>query len=421
MAEASAVSYRGRDIDLAPDLVGFPYLGFDALPDADLLLYFQDLPDRRQLRVQPLGTPPDQLRFERQTDEVSARIGADGDADNARWPANWGFPQTFAAAVQRLKDQYLGPRRAYIYGNFVRNEDATGLVRLVTGDLGQTVVTWHVPVDDSLGLTWTQPGFDDSMWEFGRTALGCEAGQPDIGVLIASRVRPQDLDPAATPVLVRIPFEVPNPAAASLLTLRVKYDDGFIAYLNGTEVARRNYPGAPTWNGLAQEHPEAAALAFENIDISAQAGRLVAGQNVLAFAVFDAAPDSPDFLLLPELVIGKIPGPGPLPPAQGEVQVEIAEVEPSPGNPAEAYVLLRNPGAQAADLSGWRLTGAGIEHVLEPGTVIGPHRQLYVVASAVAFRARLQPPTGGQGLLVQGDWEGELDVDGEELLLLNVF
>lgn len=55
----SVVSYRGRAIDLAPYLEGFPYLGFEALPDAKLLLYFHDLPDRRLMKAQPLDRPFD--------------------------------------------------------------------------------------------------------------------------------------------------------------------------------------------------------------------------------------------------------------------------------------------------------------------------------------------------------------------------
>ena len=44
---------------------------------------------------------------------------------------------------------------------------------------------------------------------------------------------------------VRIPFDVPAGTELDLLELRMRYDDGFVAYLNGQEVARRNAPGAP--------------------------------------------------------------------------------------------------------------------------------------------------------------------------------
>ena len=48
---------------------------------------------------------------------------------------------------------------------------------------------------------------------------------------------------------LRLPFSVSNPAVDAL-TLRMKYDDGFVAYLNGREIARRN-GCSPQWNSTA--------------------------------------------------------------------------------------------------------------------------------------------------------------------------
>ena len=46
-------------------------------------------------------------------------------------------------------------------------------------------------------------------------------------------------------------FNVSAPTNLSQLILRVKYNDGFVAYLNGTEVARRNASTTPDWNSAA--------------------------------------------------------------------------------------------------------------------------------------------------------------------------
>jgi hypothetical protein len=43
-------------------------------------------------------------------------------------------------------------------------------------------------------------------------------------------------------VFIRIPFDVANPALIETLKLKMKYNDGFVAYLNGTEIIRRNTP-----------------------------------------------------------------------------------------------------------------------------------------------------------------------------------
>src|SRR5213593_2910988 len=58
----------------------------------------------------------------------------------------------------------------------------------------------------------------------------------------------QNVNPSA---YLRLPFTVANPALFNSLTLRIKYDDGFLAYLNGVEVARGNAPMFPEWNSAA--------------------------------------------------------------------------------------------------------------------------------------------------------------------------
>lgn len=45
-------------------------------------------------------------------------------------------------------------------------------------------------------------------------------------------------------VFIRIPFDVANPSLVDTLRLKMKYNDGFVAYLNGVEVIKRNAPTA---------------------------------------------------------------------------------------------------------------------------------------------------------------------------------
>ena len=110
-------------------------------------------------------------------------------------------------------------------------------------------------------------------------------------------------------LLVRIPFGIPVEEMPALdrLTLRLKYDDGFVAYLNGIEIARRNAPATPFWNSTATaEHSLPGALQFEEIDVSAFIGQLREGQNELAIQGLNLTASDGDFLLVPELV-GKTP------------------------------------------------------------------------------------------------------------------
>ncbi len=106
----------------------------------------------------------------------------------------------------------------------------------------------------------------------------------------------------------RIPFDVVDPAGYSSLTLRMKYDDGFVAYLNGVEVARRQAPLNPDWNAAAtQSRSLSETLRYEDINITSHVDAFNAGPNVLAIHGLNAAVDDPDFLILPELVAAGIP------------------------------------------------------------------------------------------------------------------
>jgi len=108
---------------------------------------------------------------------------------------------------------------------------------------------------------------------------------------------------------VRLPFNVTNPGAFSTLTLRMKYDDGFVAYLNGTEVARRNSPATPQWNSLATANrPATNAVVFEDIDLTSRLNLLQTNANVLAIHGLNDSSISSDFLIDVELVENKVLG-----------------------------------------------------------------------------------------------------------------
>src|SRR4029453_12848241 len=99
----------------------------------------------------------------------------------------------------------------------------------------------------------------------------------------------------------RVPFTA-QAGAFSGLVLRMMYDDGFIAYVNGTEIARRNAPAAAAWNSRATSlHDEALAVVFEEIQVPGGGGLILQGQNVLAVHGLNENVGSSDFLIVPEL------------------------------------------------------------------------------------------------------------------------
>ncbi len=102
---------------------------------------------------------------------------------------------------------------------------------------------------------------------------------------------------------VRTPFVVTNVSEVGSLTLRMKYDDGFIAYLNGQEVARRNAPAVAQWKSTATNtHGLPGSLVFEDIILTNRLSLLKAGTNILAFQGLNIATNDTTFFICPELV-----------------------------------------------------------------------------------------------------------------------
>jgi hypothetical protein len=157
-------------------------------------------------------------------------------------------------------------------------------------------------------------------------------------------------------VYLRVPFVLDDPSIFNTLTLRVKYDDGLVAWLNGGEIARRNapLPEATTWNSAATfVRLDGEAVQFEEINISNVRGFLQPGTNVLAIQGLNASAGDGDFLLLPELrathplfqladrnyflppTPGFLNGPG-----NTNLGPLIADVDHSPQEPADNQDLL---------------------------------------------------------------------------------
>ncbi len=100
------------------------------------------------------------------------------------------------------------------------------------------------------------------------------------------------------------------------------------------------------------------------------------------------------------------------------VAIQIGEIEfnPASGNQAQEYIQLVNNNPFAVDVSGWKIDGA-VQHTMKAGTVILASNVMYLSPDVVAFRARTSGPRGGQGLLVQGNYQGQLSARGEVLAL----
>lgn len=76
-------------------------------------------------------------------------------------------------------------------------------------------------------------------------------------------------------------------------------------------------------------------------------------------------------------------------------------------NTAEEYIKIHNFNSFAVDISNFKVNGI-IKHTFKPGTVIPSKSNLYLVKNINSFRSRKKSPTSGEGLFIQGNYEGLL-------------
>ncbi|MHC5086053.1 MAG: lamin tail domain-containing protein, partial [Planctomycetota bacterium] len=153
------------------------------------------------------------------------------------------------------------------------------------------------------GQVWAGEGFDDSSWTSGSGGVGYEDSPSD--TINFTALIDTDVQSAMSGVnptcYIRIPFTVTgDPALFTSLSLNVRYDDGFIAYINGSEIKRVNAdPGEPAWNSSASTYrsSDSLALDLESFDISGSIGTLKSGANVLAIQGLNSSAGSSDFLI----------------------------------------------------------------------------------------------------------------------------
>ncbi|MGI9239825.1 MAG: CotH kinase family protein [Verrucomicrobiales bacterium] len=152
---------------------------------------------------------------------------------------------------------------------------------------------------------WTtvEPPPNDPDWIAGTTGIGYE--YDGLTGLDTREMKGENASAYA-----RIPFDLPDQGALdswNRLTLRMKFEDGFVAYLNGTKVAEFQAPADPAWNSQATaSHSDTAAVQFTDFDISPHLASLATGSNLLAIHLLNTSPGSSDLLALPQLVAAEV-------------------------------------------------------------------------------------------------------------------
>lgn len=190
---------------------------------------------------------------------------------------------------------------------------------------------------------WMRPELDDSAWEEGPSGFGY--GDDDDATVLS------DMKGAYTTVYIRHAFTVPDPAAFQDLFLSVTVDDGFVAYLNGQEVAWYN---ADTSRGqIPFDATALTPIEPARIRQKLEPKLLHPGKNLLAVQGLNGAVQSTDLSLIPVLETTAPPDVGParrllesllnsLPgddtgPRRAYLQGEVLELEGNPARAAEMF------------------------------------------------------------------------------------
>jgi len=299
--------------------------------------------------------------------------------------------------------------------NPLLNPATEEFITIVPEDADKRVL---VPTED-IGEDWTaQVEYDDSGWELSKDGPGGVGFERTTGYqdFLSIDLLDQMYATNAT-CYIRIPFTLKagNLNGLSGLTLKVRYDDGFVAYLNGTEVARRNFDNTPAWDSRASSsHSDSQAVDFEEIDISEFIDNLTPGDNLLAIHGLNASVTSSDMLISAELdgvvttsnddftyanTIAILNG----------LRVSELMYHASSGSNYD-YIELYNIGETTLDLNGVRLNN-GIDFTFGQ-MLLDPGQYVVVVKNLTAFRSAY-----GTGINVAGEYSGNLSNGGEKIVL----
>ncbi len=144
-------------------------------------------------------------------------------------------------------------------------------------------------------LGWTLEDFDASDWEVAPSGFGYGDRLDIIGTVL------DDMEESYVSVYLRHTFEIENLAGINSMAFNMDYDDSFVAYINGVEVARRNLEGSPPpFNELAGTNHESTG-AFESIPLL-DIDSLEEGENILAIQVHNTTWSSSDLHLRIEVI-----------------------------------------------------------------------------------------------------------------------
>jgi hypothetical protein len=143
--------------------------------------------------------------------------------------------------------------------------------------------TWkYLDNGSNQGITWREPGFNDTSWSKGVAQFGY--GDGDEETVISYGGNPNN---KFITTYFRKPFTASNAADVTNLVLRLVLDDGAAVFLNGTPVVSEGLSPGAAYDALASPMPVALQSTWRSYPLDARL--LVEGTNVIAVEVHQSS------------------------------------------------------------------------------------------------------------------------------------
>jgi len=235
---------------------------------------------------------------------ASNSIFFDEDGDTPDWIELYNYGSSPVSLVNWSISDEEDDNNPWIFPDIILDEDEYMLVWASNKNRGQLtyprtlinqgdIFKYIIPTS-SVSSNWTSVNYNDNSWSDGSSGFGYSDGDDATYISYGS-----------LSVFIRKDFTISNTDDIISLILDIDYDDGFVAYINGIEVARSNINGSPpAYNATTNTDHEAQMYSgglpdrfvidnFDNI--------LIEGTNTLSIQVHNVSDTSSDLSVIPFL------------------------------------------------------------------------------------------------------------------------
>ena len=225
------------------------------------------------------GDTPDWIEIYNYGEQnISLHDWSISDSENDNTP--WKFPD-----ISINSDEYL----VIWASDKDRSQISYARTLIEEGDIFKYIIP-----DSSTSTLWRFLSFDDSNWNNGNSGFGYADNDDNTNI-----------PPGTISVYLRKKIQISDISKISRLILDIDYDDGFVAYINGVEVARANISGSPpSYDSTTLIDHEAQIYSGgipDRFSIENPEEILTDGENLLAIQIHNISNTSSDMTVIPFL------------------------------------------------------------------------------------------------------------------------